>query len=85
MFMANILISLNTSFIDNGRIINNKKAIRLRYVLKYYLLLDLTVLITAIIQLVIDKYIAINVFVFVRLVKVSSIDKLINKYVLRSS
>lgn len=85
MFMANILISLNTSFIDNGRIINNKKAIRLRYVLKHYLLLDLTVLITAIIQLVIDKYIAINLFVFVRLVKVSSIDKLINKYVLRSS
>lgn len=72
IFFIDILISLNKSFIENGRIINDKKTIRLRYATNFYLFLDLVALTSIIVQCsIVIKHPAINLLVFVRVLKIS--------------
>ncbi len=72
IFLIDILISLNTSFIENGRIINDKKTIRLRYATNFYLFLDLIALTSIIVQWSIAiNHPAISLLVFVRVLKIS--------------
>lgn len=85
-----ILMSLNTSFIQKGKLITDKHIIRSVYIRSIYFVFDLLSLIVVICQQILRRYFQnqlpfLNLLVFIKVFKVANFDTLIKKYVIKSS
>ncbi len=79
------MISLNTSFIENGRIITNKKASRIKYLKSKNFILDLISFAANLYQVITSTYQpSISFIVLIKFNKVKDFDLLITKYIIRS-
>ncbi len=89
VLIFDILISLNTGFIKNGKIILNRKAANKEYFATVYFFCDVIALITSILQIgfqysFMPEITLFNYLIFIKLTTAFFLDSLFRKYVIKS-
>ena len=89
VLILDILISFNTGFIKNGKIIFNRKAANYEYIMTIYFYCDVIAFIFSILRIIFDNtiYSSVTVFdyiVFIKLTTASYTDSLFRKYIIKS-
>ena len=85
-----ILVTFNTSFIKNGQLVEDRKQIFWKYLASWYFFFDCVALIVALCQVILryafqDKLPFLNLLIMIKCVKAIEYNRLIKKYVIRTS